>query len=243
MSLYIAVWGRAAPGETAQNSSVAPPAKPVSAVGPATKTRAVPAAPGEIAPGETAPGGTAPGETDRAENAPDETAPVEAGPVETGPVETAPVETAAVGALPPAASAPFPQPSSYGVYAITNNALIELQRAAAAPANPRSGNPLQIVTPSRTTIAAPGLTFVVYQRDLAARAPELVKVRIAARLSQSMNYDSRGRAVVTKPPVATWIIRDQGYDLRASSVRGSADMLVLRPVNTESSSRPAAMSC
>ena len=116
--------------------------------------------------------------------------------------------------------------------------MIELQRAAAAPANPRSGNPLQIVTPSRTTIAAPGLTFVVYQRDLAARAPELVKVRIAARLSQSMNYDSRGRAVVTKPPVATWIIRDQGYDLRASSVRGSADMLVLRPVNTESSLPP-----
>ena len=64
-------------------------------------------------------------------------------------------------------------------------------------------------------------------------APEKVPVRIAARIARSMNFDTSGKAVVTAPVNETWLIRDQGYDLRVSPVRESPEMIMLRPENAE----------
>src|ERR1700676_5040338 len=64
-----------------------------------------------------------------------------------------------------------------------------------------------------------------------SNAPEKNPVRIAARVCHSMNFDASGKAVITTPVDETWLIRDQGYDLRVSPVRGSPEMLMLRPEN------------
>jgi hypothetical protein len=131
---------------------------------------------------------------------------------------------------PPAAAGPsFPRPAAYGIYAISDNRLIELEQVPTAPVDPRTRTTLQIAKPSRTVISDTKLSFVAYRRDLVASAPEKVPVRVAARIAKSMNFDPTGKAVVTPPTTETWLIRDQGYDMRVSPVRDSPEMVLLRP--------------
>jgi hypothetical protein len=122
-----------------------------------------------------------------------------------------------------AAPVSFPRPTSYGVYAISDNRLIKLEQVHATPVALRAGNQLQILEPGLSVIAPGTLTFVVFRRDLVSNAPEKVPLRIAARVARSMNFDSAGKAVMTRPSTETWIIRDQGYDLRVSPLRESAE--------------------
>jgi len=147
----------------------------------------------------------------------------------------APATAGAVLTMPPPApvAAALPYPTSYGIYAISDNQLIELEQIPTAPVDPRTRTTLQIVRPGRTTIADAHLTFIAYRRDFLSSAPEKVPVRIAARIAHSMIFDSSGKPVVTTPENATWLIRDKGYDLRVSPVRDSAEMVTLRPENPD----------
>jgi hypothetical protein len=151
--------------------------------------------------------------------------------------ETASLTTAAAaGAVlaaatpsPAPAAAAFPHPTSYGVYAISNNQLTELEQITTAPVDPRTRSVLQITKPSRTIIHDAHVTFIGFRRDFLSSAPEKVAVRIAARIAHSMIFDSSGKPVVTTPEIESWLIRDQGYDLRVSPVRDSPEMVALRP--------------
>jgi hypothetical protein len=127
----------------------------------------------------------------------------------------------------------FPHPSSYGIYAISNKQLIELEQIPTAPVDPRTRNTLQIVKPSRAVIAGDHLTFLVFRRDLIMSAPEKVQARIAARIAHSMIFDSSGKPQITTPATEAWLIRDRGYDLRVSPARESAEMIIVGPENPE----------
>ena len=48
-----------------------------------------------------------------------------------------------------------------------------------------------------------------------------------------MIFDANGKPSVTTPAIHTWLIRDQGYNLRVSPLRDSADMVMLRPEDPE----------
>ena len=152
---------------------------------------------------------------------------------ETASPATPPGETAAAAAIPVSAAPAFPHPTAYGIYAISDNRLIELEQVATAPVDPRTRNLLQIVKPGRIVIDDGRLAFIAFRRDLMSSAPEKVPVRIAARIARSMNFDTSGKSVVTAPVNETWLIRDQGYDLRVSPVRESPEMIMLRPENAE----------
>jgi hypothetical protein len=148
--------------------------------------------------------------------------------------------TAPTGGSNPIAVAPFtaapvsfPRPTSYGVYAISDNRLIKLEQVHATPVDRRAGNQSQILEPGLSVVAPGTLTFVVFRRDLVSNAPEKVALRIAARVARSMNFDSAGKAVITTPATETWIIRDQGYNLRVSPL--NAEMVMLRSEELESS--------
>jgi hypothetical protein len=140
------------------------------------------------------------------------------------------VPTAATAATPPAVSGQsFPRPTAYGVYAIADDRLIDLDQVQTSPADPRTRYLLQIVKPSRTVINEPKLSFVAYRRDFVTTVPEKVPVKIAARLAKAMTFDANGKAVVAPPASDTWIVRDQGYDLRVQPLRDSPEMVLLRP--------------
>ena len=140
--------------------------------------------------------------------------------------------TAAAASVAPTPPAPaFPRPTAYGIYAISDNRLIELEQAATAPVDPRTRSTLAIAKPSRTVITDPKLTFVAYRRDLISSAPDKVPVRIAARIAKQMTFDGAGKAVTAPPsPTETWLVRDQG--LRSAGfarAREPRKWVLLRP--------------
>ena len=148
-----------------------------------------------------------------------------------------PLATASIGADATAANASaaiaaprtFALPTAYGVYAISNNRLIELEQITASPVDPRARNSLQIVKPSRTVINDAKLSFIAYRRDLTTSAPDKVSIRIAARIARAMTVDPLGKAVMEPPPTASWLIRDFGHELRVSPVPKNSEMLILMP--------------
>ena len=225
----VAMWGRVSPVQTsgemqtaAAQSSSARPASPRDETADGTSARAAappaPAPPGTAAP-LTAPPLTAP--------------PLAAAPPAPATPDTAPLTIAPPPTAPAEAAPPFPRPAAYGVYAVRDNQLIELEQVAATPVDPRTPDQLQIVKPGRIVSATAKLAFVAFRPDLAANAPEKVSVRIAARIAHTMSFNSAGMAVVTAPATDTWLIRNQGYDLRATPMRENAEMVMLRPENPE----------
>jgi hypothetical protein len=216
-ALCIAMWGRDSP--TVMETTIAA-AKPSNARpgGPSNGSNAVGAAPLALADTSNAVA----------------VAPLTATPLSGAPL-AAPTDGSNAVAVAPFTAAPvsFPRPTSFGVYAISDKRLIKLEQVHATPVDRRAGNQLQILKPGLSVIAPGTLTFVVFRRDLVSNAPEKVPLRIAARVSRSMNFDSAGKAVITTPVTETWIIRDQGYNLRVSPL--AAEMVMLRSEDLESS--------
>ena len=44
-----------------------------------------------------------------------------------------------------------------------------------------------------------------------------------------MTFDESGNTVTAPPRTDTWLLRDQGYDLRISPVRDTPEMVMMRP--------------
>jgi hypothetical protein len=227
VALYVAMWGRGAPVVTASEPPRAVPTPADTAVAAAPEAPALAAAP---APPTLPPATSAAPPTLPEPAAP--SAPLAAAP-------SAPTLTPSVppSALPvPAAPAPriaaadpsFPLPPAYGVFALVDNKLVELQQVRATPVDPRNAGQLQILEPGRTVLAPGKPAFVIFRHDLASHAPEKVVLRIAARVAHAMNFDSTGKAIMTTPAVDTWIIRELGYELRVSPIEGNSEMIKLR---------------
>ena len=108
------------------------------------------------------------------------------------------VEAGQPGALHRPVPTGMPKPAVYGVYAIHNGQLIELNPIATTPVNPKLKTVFQITQPSVTHLATGVLKFVVYRRDLIVGAPEKVSVRVVATLARAMKFDGAG-TVVTVP--------------------------------------------
>jgi len=172
-------------------------------------------------------------------NATSEASPASSEPTLTAAQASAAIPPLAMAATPAVAAVPaFPRPTAYGVYAISDNQLIELEQIPTAPVDPRAKSTLQIVKPSRTVIPDGKLAFLAYRRDLITSAPDKVPVRVAARIARAMTFDGAGKAVTAPPQVDTWLIREQGYDLRVSPVRDNPEMVTMRPADDDFSFPP-----
>ena len=141
-------------------------------------------------------------------------------------------EAGQAGALHRAAPTGMPKPAVYGVYAIYDGQLIELNPVATAPVDPRLKTVLQITQPGVTRLATGLLKFVVYRRDLIVGAPEKVSIRVVATLARATKFDGAG-TVVTVPQRETWIIRSSGYDFRVLPVSDDREMIIVRPEDPE----------
>ena len=131
----------------------------------------------------------------------------------------------------------FPLPSDYGVYALSNGQLFELEALVGRVPDQRVFMSTMIKTPSRTTIPDGQVTFIVYRRDIAAEAPDRVQVRVIAKVRRSMTFNKAGQ-----PNIAAlddqWAIRSTSYDLRVSPIGERPEMLMIRPA-TPAFSLPA----
>ncbi len=241
-ALYVAMWGRGAPVVTASEPRAAPgpadTANVASAQAPAPQTP-VPQAPAPQAPALAA-APSVPVMPPAAPAPPEPSFPAVSSAPSVMPSAPPPAAPAPAAPAPRIATADpsFPQPPAYGVYALVDNKLVELQQVRVTPVDPRNPTQLQILEPARTVLAPGKPSFVIFHRDLATHAPERVPLRIAARVAHAMNFDSTGKAIMTTPAVDTWIIRELGFELRASPVEGNSEMIKLRAEDPTLSSLP-----
>ena len=83
---------------------------------------------------------------------------------------------------------PFPLPRLFGVYAVNDGKLVELEQLPIKVPIPRVQISAEITVPSRATISGQNLRFVVYRRDLVSSAPQTVSVRVVARVLRLMKF-------------------------------------------------------
>jgi hypothetical protein len=124
-------------------------------------------------------------------------------------------------------SLPFPLPSDYGVYAVSNTALSELQLLPEQVPDKRVAMSTPINQPSRTFLPDGKAKFVVFRRDLAGNAPDRIDVRVVARVMRALTFDAKGKASFS-PVSDAWNIRNVSYEFRVRPIAGNPEMLLIQ---------------
>ena len=122
----------------------------------------------------------------------------------------------------------LPRPTTYGVYAISNGRLTELdvlpirvpdgKVRVSAPINKQSG----------TTLPDGRIVFIVFRRDFTNSAPERVSIRVVARVVRALSFDPQGKGTNSSLE-DMWTIRNISYDFRVAPLIENGEMFVIRP--------------
>jgi hypothetical protein len=136
--------------------------------------------------------------------------------------------TPAIAASPP----PFPLPTDYGVYALSNAALTELHALPESVPDKRIAMSTPINRPSSTTLADGKMKFVVFGRDFAGNAPDRIEVRVVARVARAMTFDANGKPRFV-PVSDAWNIRNISHEFRVRPIQGNPEMLLIQAENAD----------
>jgi hypothetical protein len=131
----------------------------------------------------------------------------------------------------------FPLPSIYGVYAVSEGKLYELEPLAMKVPDPRVAISAMVSSPSRVTVPNGKLAFVVYRRDLVSSAPDSVSIRIVARVMREMKFPQSGPPKIVTVEGA-WAIRSNSFEFGVAPLKNNSEMILLRPPNSQFSLPP-----
>ncbi len=143
------------------------------------------------------------------------------------------VATAAAPESPPMAAEPKTAeppplvPTSFGIFAISDGKLHELDVLPGRAPDPRIAISSLITTPSRATLPDGHLTFIVYRRDSATNAADRAEVRLIARIEKEASFDKDGKQVVT-PIDDNWVMRNISIPYRTAPKKDYPDMYEIR---------------
>ena len=122
----------------------------------------------------------------------------------------------------------FPLPSVYGVYAVSDGQLHELEPLVGRVPDQRVFMSTPVKSPSRTVLPDGRTVFIIYRRDAANGAPERVSVRVIAKVLRAMTFNTARQASTTNVQ-DTWTIRNISYDFRVAPLGEGSEMLMIRP--------------
>lgn len=129
-----------------------------------------------------------------------------------------------VAAPPPAPAFPFPLPTSFGVFAVSDNKLFELEALSMKVPDSRIALSPEITKPSNTTIASKNPSFIIFRRDLVNNAPGKVSLRVVAQMVRETKFVA-GKATTSKTE-GSWRIRKNAYELKVSPIAGHPEMVL-----------------
>ena len=129
-------------------------------------------------------------------------------------------------------SSPFPLPTDYGVYALNDATLSELNVLQEQVPDKRIAMSTPINQSSRTTLPDGKARFVVFRRDLVGSAPDRIEVRVVARVVRALTFDAKGKASFT-PVSDAWNIRNLSYEFRVRPISGNPEMLMVQAENPD----------
>ena len=143
-----------------------------------------------------------------------------------------PAQRSPVTAADSQGSLPFPLPTDYGVYALNDAKLSELNLLQEQVPDKRIAMSTPINQPSRTTLPDGKARFVVFRRDLVGSAPDRIEVRVVARVVRALTFDAKGKASFT-PISDAWNIRNQSHEFRVRPIPGNPEMLMVQAENPD----------
>jgi hypothetical protein len=121
---------------------------------------------------------------------------------------------------------PFPLPTSFGVYVLSDNNLTELDTLPISIPNPRITLSAEIKKPSTTTIVDNKPAFILFRRDLLNNAPQKLELRVIARMARETKIVA-GKATMANIE-DSWRIRNISRELKVSPLAGQREMLIAR---------------
>ena len=122
---------------------------------------------------------------------------------------------------PPTQPAPL-RPTDYGVYAVSNDALIGLSLLPGRPPDIRVAVSAAITAPSRTILPNGHPKFIVFRHDLASIA-DRAEVRIVAKIEREF----AAGMISKKSDNDAWVMRNISFPFRLSPVNDNPEMLEL----------------
>jgi hypothetical protein len=143
------------------------------------------------------------------------------------PPSSASVVDAKIAAASSGGPLPFPLPSDYGIYALSNGALTELSVLTERVPDKRIAMSTPVTQASRTTIPDGKTRFVLFRRDLADNAPDRVEVRVVARVVRALTFDAKGKPSFS-PVTNAWNIRNVAYELRVRPIARNPEILLVQ---------------
>jgi hypothetical protein len=121
---------------------------------------------------------------------------------------------------------PYPLPTSFGIYALSDNKLVELQALAMNVPDPRVALSAEIRTPSTTTISDTRPAFILFRRDLLNSVPQKIMLRVVARLMRETKFvNGKATSIAVE---GTWRIRNISQELKISPIPGQREMVIAR---------------
>lgn len=121
---------------------------------------------------------------------------------------------------------PFPIPTSFGIYALSEGKLVKLEQLPLRIPDPRVALSAEMTKPSTTTIAANKPAFILFNRNLSNEAPDRLTLRVVARMARETKFI--GGKAVTTPIEQNWRIRNTTLELKVSPIPGHNEMIIAR---------------
>ena len=128
-------------------------------------------------------------------------------------------------------------PSSFGIYAVSEGKLYQLDLLPGRAPDARVAISSLITTNSRTTLPDGHLTFIVYRRDSATNAADRAEVRFVARIARELSFDKDGKRVASEID-DNWVIRNISIPYRTAPKKDIPDMYEIRSENPETPLAP-----
>jgi hypothetical protein len=122
---------------------------------------------------------------------------------------------------------PFPVPSDYGIYALSDAILSELHLISQRVPDKRVAVSTPVTQPSRTVLPNGQLKFVIFRRDVAGRAPDRIELRVVARVVRAITFDAKGKPSFSAVSGA-WNIRNLSHEFRVRPIAGNSEMLLVQ---------------
>jgi hypothetical protein len=127
-------------------------------------------------------------------------------------------------------------PSSFGIYAVSNDKLYELDVLPGRAPDPRIAISALITSHSHTTLPDGHLSFIVYRRDSATNAADRAEVRLIAKIERETSYKD-GKPVVTSID-DNWVMRNISIAYRTAPEKDNPDMYEVRSENPDNPLAP-----
>jgi hypothetical protein len=117
------------------------------------------------------------------------------------------------------------RPTDYGVYAISNDSLVELQLLPGRPPDIRVAVSAALRVSSQTVLPNGHPKFIVFRRDVASSISDRAEVRIVAKIAREFSAEVAGK----KPGDGedAWVIRNVACPFRSSPVNDNPEMYEL----------------